>query len=448
MMPNAEQAVNEEARGVLAFLDAMVPVLHVAERTDALLQRKMGTKFRIAKYAVNGELSLNQIFADLLNPRGPHGQGAAFLKLFVEMLPGDMWSDAPEEWRVVASHRTETGRYVDLALFCSDVAIYIECKPWAEEGHKQLGDYAEDLLKRTQRGTLVFVPGQREREPKTLPEALKRKLGETGFQKIPFQPRGDEPSIIRWLEQCVVASEADNVRVFINDLRQFLRDEFGEENEASMTDDPFISMLKDHVRENKDRLKMVLNLERLARELRRDIPTKFLRDLGERLERELGSKWVVDWKEFDAEGTYRKLWLRKGQWPYHWGIALESESVEFRKFLIGFCCPSSAQHLRDLGKPTELASEDDKRGIQEVLENPLRQIGGSVRQTPWWPAWVYLPDPFNNWNTGETVVLLSGLEPPPDGRTASDTFVKWFRLLANAELEAEVEKILAQHSGA
>jgi PD-(D/E)XK nuclease superfamily protein len=147
-IPNAGQALDEEAREALAFVDAMVPVLHVAERTDALLRRKIGTAFRIAKYAVNGEVSLNQIFADLLNPRGSHGQGVVFLKLFVEMLPRKIRGEASEKWRVVPSHRTETGRYVDLALFCStDLAIYIESKPWAEEGHKQLGDYAEDLPK-------------------------------------------------------------------------------------------------------------------------------------------------------------------------------------------------------------------------------------------------------------------------------------------------------------
>jgi hypothetical protein len=452
-MHSTEQSINEEARATLAFLDAMVPVLHVAERTDALLRRKMGTAFRIAKYTVNDEVSLNQIFADLLNPRGTHGQGVVFLKFFVEMLPVDIRIDAPDEWLVVPSHRTTKGRYVDLALFHSnDVAIYIECKPWAEEGQEQLNDYARDLLDcMAQQKILVFVPGQQEREPETLSESLKRKLGETGYCKIPFQGGGDKPSIVHWLERCAAASGAENVRLFISDLRQFLCDEFGNENEESMTHDPFVSMLKDHVRENKDRLKIVLSLEPLARELRKDIPIKFLRDLGERLERELGSNWVADAKEFDKEfdnpGKFRKLWLRKKQWPDCWGIALENEVAGFADFIIGFCCPSLPKHLKELDKPTEVASEDDKRRIHEVLETPLRQIGRSIRQSEWWPAWVYLPDPFTNWNTGKTLVLLSGLERLPGGRTASDSFVEWLNLLAKT-VESEIDKIVAQHSGA
>lgn len=37
-----------------------------------------------------------------------------------------------------------------------------------------------------------------------------------------------------------------------------------------------------------------------------------------------------------------------------------------------------------------------------------------------------------NRDTGEALVLLSGLEKMTDGRTASETFMEWFKSLANA----------------
>ena len=90
------------------------------------------------------------------------GENSEFLKLFIEMLNDDLPPCDFEKWVVVPSHRTTKGRYVDLALFGPKyVAIYIECKPWADEGCQQLSDYAEDLLKRREEHKrLMFVPGR------------------------------------------------------------------------------------------------------------------------------------------------------------------------------------------------------------------------------------------------------------------------------------------------
>ena len=95
-LSNAEQSINEEARGILAFLDAMVPGLYFAEGADALLRRKMGTGFRIAKYAVNGELSINQILGDSLTREVPMVKVLCSSTCFVQMLPGVIRSDTPE----------------------------------------------------------------------------------------------------------------------------------------------------------------------------------------------------------------------------------------------------------------------------------------------------------------------------------------------------------------
>jgi len=439
-----EHEAKADADKALAFLDAMVPVLHAAEHSDALLRRRLGVAFHIARYAAKDEISLNRIVADLLSPQGFHGQGSAFLKLFIETLTERVRFDEAEKWRVVPSHRTVNGRYVDLAIFrWNDVAIYLECKPWAEEGQEQLGDYAKDLLKRTEaEKILAFAPGDSEREPETLPREVREKLGDR-YTKIPFQRAGAGPSIVEWLERCAEVCEASNVRLFIDDLRDFLGAEFGDEKRKAMAEDSFVDLLKDSVTENKDRLRTVLRLERLAVELRKEIPRRFLRELGAQLRREMGPKWEIDTTEFDGQGNYRKVWLRKTRWPHAWGIVLENGDTEFGSFYIGFCCPTTTQQLKDLGQSTELISERTKQKLYEALEHPLRQIGDNVRHSAWWPAYVALPHPLDNWKTGDALTLLSGLEKLSDGPTAIDALVGWFRSIAKAA-EPVIDKVPPQ----
>jgi hypothetical protein len=336
------EAPNEEARHVLEFLRTMIPTMGSADRIDALMRRKMGTTFSIAKYAVAGEVSLNQIFADLLNPRGPHGQGGAFLKLFVEMFPGDLKVDREEEWFAVPNHPTVKGRLVDVALFRSrDAAIYVECKPWAAEGHDQLSDYAEDLLGRAERQKiLVFVPGRQDREPVTLSPELKARLGESGHVKIAYARKGARSSIVQWLERCAAVSEADNVRVFINDLKHYLDSEFpGDMGSVPMDGDPFVDLVIDSVRNDENLTKTVLRLELVASRLRTDIVNQFLGKLKEQLDKKMGSEWVVERDTFNFDDTYNSLWLKKKNWPRYWGVAIENQKRGLKDLLIGSPAP-------------------------------------------------------------------------------------------------------------
>jgi hypothetical protein len=52
--------------------------------------------------------------------------------------------------------------------------------------------------------------------------------------------------------------------------------------------------------------------------------------------------------------------------------------------------------------------------------------------TQWWPAYTLLPEPFRNWDTAETLLLLSGFAKLADGCLAVDRFAEWFQTLAQA----------------
>ena len=155
-------ARRERQRGALnlhkAKLGASPPTLpSCRQRSHA--PRQSGDCFS-DRLRASGEVPLNKIIADLLDPRGPHGRGA-FLKLFLGQVEADLHSYQLEDWVVVPSYQTRRGRYADIALFKgSSAAIYIESKPWAAEGDEQLQDHAVDLIGQIhERKWLLFLPG-------------------------------------------------------------------------------------------------------------------------------------------------------------------------------------------------------------------------------------------------------------------------------------------------
>ena len=179
----------------LHLLDEMVPFMHEAKQAEAS-RRRLGAAFRIADYTVAGyEVPLNRILADLLSPRGLHGQGDLFLKSFLDLL--GLADFSSERWRVILNYTTSRGRKPDIAMFLpGKIAIYIESKPWADEGADQLNDYAVDLLRQNEaHRVLVFLPGLASRQPSSLRADVKARLG--SLEKIPFQRSEDERSIVQ-----------------------------------------------------------------------------------------------------------------------------------------------------------------------------------------------------------------------------------------------------------
>lgn len=81
------------------YFAAVRPLVHAVEHFEELLRREQGTGFSYAEYAVAGlEVRLNRILADLLNPRGPHGQDGRFLELFLPIVSADLPVRSPEGW--------------------------------------------------------------------------------------------------------------------------------------------------------------------------------------------------------------------------------------------------------------------------------------------------------------------------------------------------------------
>lgn len=130
-------------------------------RTDA----ENALKFSPFDYLAPDENRLSLAIAQLLDPRGTHGQGHLFLDAFLAISlearsrrpgagtswtkPGSTFSSIRREARTELIAATERRKDIEIQ-FQHDVVV-IENKPWAREQQAQIGDYLDELAVRRER---------------------------------------------------------------------------------------------------------------------------------------------------------------------------------------------------------------------------------------------------------------------------------------------------------
>lgn len=176
------------------FFSEMRGRLKTAESMRAVIARESSPDFNLLYALGIGEIHLSRLLACLLDPKADHGQGALFLRAFLELCrsPEDTGDGVPicpdleplERVTVSVEHRTERGRRIDILLRSGDgrSAIGIENKPWAYDQSDQVRDYGE-YLKRAFPGRwlLVYLVGDPERPAPVAGERIRRiTYGELG----------------------------------------------------------------------------------------------------------------------------------------------------------------------------------------------------------------------------------------------------------------------------
>ena len=87
-VPNADSS---EALKWLESLSAQIANLGAYRQ---LVEPQLASEFNVLLYARTDEMGLSKILADLLDPKGPHGQGDGFLKCFLKQYwPERDWPD-------------------------------------------------------------------------------------------------------------------------------------------------------------------------------------------------------------------------------------------------------------------------------------------------------------------------------------------------------------------
>lgn len=198
-------------------------------------QSKLAPNFRLFGLFRCDEMTLSRCLAFLLDPKEAHGQGELFLSKFLQILPESLSFPNLREAKIYTEYTMPGSRRLDLLLTSSNSAIGIENKPWAEDRLLQLYDYAKWMNGRhAQNHWLLIYLCNNEISEKTLPSNSDPSLKKGVFPFTFYR-------FTEWLEECALHVTALQVRVFIDELAQFVRENIN--GESNMDDQSKLTQL-------------------------------------------------------------------------------------------------------------------------------------------------------------------------------------------------------------
>jgi hypothetical protein len=200
-------------------VDGLLKQVYEISKRYKEIARVMGANFNIFKTLdlQDDELSHSRIIKTLLNPRGDHGQGDTFLKLFLtKILDWELNEDELNGIEVKREYSTDFGR-LDIYIYNACFRIIIENKIHADDGCKQIERYAEYLTgKNDNKKNIIVYLTLDGREPS---EQSAGKLFTEKKEEL-LLCKSYKRDILEWLELC--QRECHNFSVLHETLTQYI----------------------------------------------------------------------------------------------------------------------------------------------------------------------------------------------------------------------------------
>jgi hypothetical protein len=208
--------------------------LELFESVKHKLDVYLASEFNVFSYISPDENRLSDIIAELLNPRGRHGQGEVFLREFLRILGKSM--KCGSRCKVVREQVTDaipqSQRRIDILLEIDGFGVGIENKPWAGEQAEQLSDYHKYLKSKYKDNYLLVYLSGSGGKPQSISPDERQRLEDEGKLKILSYAVGFKA----WLIACYKECRAEKIRWFLNDFIDFVERNFAidinEEEEA------------------------------------------------------------------------------------------------------------------------------------------------------------------------------------------------------------------------
>ena len=212
------------------------------------------------------EVPICRMIHELLSPEGGHGQGTAYLELFMEeVLAIQKNSLADDEWNSIKVEREkviDNNRRIDLVIKTQSRFIPIEVKIYAEDQEKQCLDYfnyANNVCGKNTPTTLFYLT-----RFGTLPSEYSTKSDDRlNIKAISFAHH-----ILPWLEKCLQYRETWRLSTVSNTIYQLIdaiKDFTNGKKDLEMEE------IAQYLRESKENLQDALRIENAVNAVRRSV---------------------------------------------------------------------------------------------------------------------------------------------------------------------------------
>lgn len=202
---------------------------HAAERREAehLARETEAPDFNAFHFLRNDEYGLSAVIAWLIDPRGSHGHGDRFLRLFFEAFGLVLRSGttlATVKTEALTNRIPASQRRIDVLVQIGGYRLAIENKPWAAWQAGQVQAYLTQIARDATDGyCLVLIKGS----AGDLPEEQLSKTERERRTDEGTLVDGDYGQLSTWLGDCAVKCRAPRVRYFIEEFATMVSTWFG-----------------------------------------------------------------------------------------------------------------------------------------------------------------------------------------------------------------------------
>jgi hypothetical protein len=399
--PEDDGVEQSAIRLLTELLVAAKPALVAADREWEQVAAKEAPDFRTLSLLSPDENGLSDIIAELLDPRASHGQGEAFLILFLSRC-GSVGKLPRGSVTVHRESRTDhiqnRLRRIDLLINGGTWGIGIENKPWAGEQKDQLRDYAEHLQRRFENFLLIRLTG-RDVDATSMDPVRREQLSVQGK----FASWRYATELVAWVNECRQCCQAPRVTAFLDEFSRYITAEFvGATNaRAGMEQKHLLPALESILKNDPGQLQSAAAIAEVFPKLRQRFVRQILEEVQTEVLSQLGSGWKshLDERNF-VETDWAQFAFTHEDWDDLYWVCLESQP-KYGFVVLG------VRHDKDKGIKRD-----------EIVQQELMRLGwGKEAGGPWWDACSPLPKPFTNWTTG------AGIDAVVNGRAELKTLL-------------------------
>lgn len=183
------------------------------------VDRYLSTGFNVFDFIAPNENGVSDVLKELLDPKGSHGQGRAFLERFLKLLDIDLdVTCSPSVRREARTYRSDTSyRRMDILIDLGTKGVAIETKLRAADQPNQIAAYHEELSRRygSDYHVVYLTPSG------GAPSEFTAGSLSTVDPRHPSWSFGNQ--ILGWLDECHAICQSDKYRWFIRDFSEYLR---------------------------------------------------------------------------------------------------------------------------------------------------------------------------------------------------------------------------------
>lgn len=355
------------------------------------------------------ERRITDTLADILNPKGRHGQGSLFLNEFLQAL-GISPIARDEKVAIHVDYMTGQKGLIDIVIDHNDFLIGIEVKIFAKQGKDQLQKYYDALSPdaRERPFKLVFLADQK---PETAQDVVIR---------MPWVAAKAENAKGHWARPMatIVADALPGVRAarcraFIGDFLIWIHETFGDASVSDTEFGAYVDAVKDAFRkeENRPFFGAFMQAKSALHEMVIDEIELALREAVTQAHPEFS---FAEDSLFKILSEKDKPWRgSKKNWLKNIDVAIEATSP-LRQVFSG---------IRALYKDGREAKQYKEAVFEQryLIDEYLKSKGIWEKKSDWWPTYKDLAGSYGNWNENFAARILM---ESPQGRIAEHKEIK------------------------